>query len=453
MTSDAPTHPVHDLLADFDPETRGEALHELAARLYPICRSITGDGVRETLSILAETVPLEVQEVPTGTQVFDWTIPKEWNVREAWIEDPDGNRVVDFADHTLHLLNYSAPADATVSREELDEHLFSLPDQPDLIPYRTSYYHETWGFCLPHAARQSLPDGDYRVKVDTTLEDGALTYGEIRVPGRSDREVLISTHVCHPSLANDNLSGITVVHALAGLLARLPEGSLRFGYRFVFIPGTIGSIAWLARNPDAADRIAHGLVAANLGDPGPFHYKRSRRGNAVIDRTVIHLLEHSGEMLEVEDFVPFGYDERQYCSPGFDLPVGSLTRTPWGRYPQYHTSADDLDFLRAESLGNSLYRYLQVVDALESNRKYQNLNPHCEPQLGKRGLYSKIGGGDEGRRRQLALLWVLNLSDGDHTLLDVAERADLPFDEIRQAADSLLEADLLEEIAPPEECT
>ncbi len=244
-----------------------------------------------------------------------------------------------------------------------------------------------------------------------------------------------------------------MVHALARLLGKLPRGALRYGYRFLFIPGTIGSITWLARNQDAADRIAHGLVAANLGDPGPFHYKQSRRGDAVIDRTVIHLLEHTGEMLEVEDFVPFGYDERQFCSPGFDLPVGSLTRTPWGRYPQYHTSADDLGFLRSEALGNSLYRYLQVVDALESNRTYRNLNPHGEPQLGKRGLYSKIGGGDEGRRRQLALLWVLNLSDGDHTLLDVAERADLPFDEIRQAADALWEADLLEEIAPPEECT
>lgn len=452
MTSESPSHPVHDLLTGLDPDARGAAMHELATRLYPICRSITGDGVRETLSILAETVPLEIHEVPTGTEVLDWTVPKEWNVHEAWIEGPDGDRVVDFADHTLHLLNYSAPVETTVSREELDEHLFSLPDQPDLIPYRTSYYHETWGFCLAHAVRESLPEGDYRVMVDTSLTDGSLTYGELFVPGCSDREVLISTHVCHPSLANDNLSGITVLHALAELLAGLPQDTLRHGYRFLFIPGTIGSITWLARNPDTADRVAHGLVAANLGDPGPFHYKRSRRGNAAIDRTVSHLLEHSGEMLEIQDFAPFGYDERQFCSPGFDLPMGSLTRTPWGRYRQYHTSADDLTFLRSESLGNSLYRYLQIVDGLESNRKYRNLSPHGEPQLGRRGLYSKIGGGDDGRRRQLALLWVLNQSDGEHSLLDVAERADLPFDEIREAADALVEADLLEEIAPPEDC-
>ncbi len=286
------------------------------------------------------------------------------------------------------------------------------------------------------------------MRIDATLEDGSLTWGELAVPGESAREVLVSTHVCHPMLANDNLSGLVVTAQLARRLLELPRR--RYTYRFLWIPGTIGSIAWLAGNREAAGRIAHGLVAANLGDPGPFTYKRSRRGDAEIDRAVEHLLESSGEDHAVEDFVPFGYDERQYNSPGFDLPVGSLTRTPWGRYPEYHTSADDLAFLRPESLAGSLDLYLRVAGVLEGNRAYRNTHPFGEPQLGRRGLYSDVGGGShapgEARERQLALLWVLNLSDGGHTLLGVAERSGLPFERLRRAADELLAAGLLEPV-------
>jgi aminopeptidase-like protein len=424
--------------------TAGEDMLRFIADAYPICRSITGEGVRRTLAMICERIPLEIHEVPTGTPVFDWTVPREWSIRDAWIKDPTGCKVVDFQDCNLHVLNYSVPVHAKLTLAELRPHLFSLPDKPDLIPYRTSYYKEVWGFCLSHNQLESLPDGEYEVHIDSTLADGSLSYGEFYLPGETEREVLFSTHVCHPSLCNDNLSGIAVMTWLAAELRERPRR--RYSYRFLFIPGTIGSITWLARNEERVGRIAHGLVAANLGDSGKFHYKRSRRGDAEIDRAVLAVLRTSGKDHGAEYFVPFGYDERQYCSPGFNLPVGSLTRTPWGRYPQYHSSADNLDFISAESLEGSLRTYLAVVDALEGNRRYLNLNPKCEPQLGRRGLYGAIGGAEAGRARELALLWVLNLSDGDNDLLDVAEWSGLSFAAIREAANALLEAGLLSQI-------
>ncbi|HEY0513296.1 MAG TPA: DUF4910 domain-containing protein [Thermoanaerobaculia bacterium] len=422
----------------------GEEMIGFIAAAYPICRSITGDGVRRTLAMIQERIPLEIREVPTGTPVFDWTVPREWNVRDAWIRDPAGRTVVDFQDCNLHVLGYSVPVHEKLPLAKLKEHLFTLPDQPDLIPYRTSYYKEAWGFCLRHRTLEALPEGEYEIRIDSTLADGSLTYGECLLPGDSEREVLLSTHVCHPSLCNDNLSGIAVMTGLAReLQARLRR---RYSYRFLFIPGTIGSITWLALNEERAGKIAHGLVAANLGDSGTFHYKKSRRGNSEIDRAVLSVLRSSGEPFGAEEFVPFGYDERQYNSPGFNLAVGSLTRTPYGRYPEYHTSADDLDFVKPEALEGSLRAYLAVMDALEGNRRYLNLNPKCEPQLGRRGLYRTIGGDDSGRARELALLWVLNLSDGENALLDVAERSGMSFATIRAAADALLEVGLLREI-------
>ena len=448
----------------------------LMEELYPICRSITGDGVRRTLDVLGRTIPIEVTEVPSGTKVFDWEVPDEWNVRDAWIRGPlrpdgSGEKVVDFRAHNLHLLNYSEPVRTTLSRAELDEHLHSLPDQPDLIPYRTSYYNRVWGFCLPHRLREELPDGDYEVVVDTTLGPGHLTYGECLVQGRRDDEILISCHVCHPSLANDNLSGIAVATRLARHLAEL---DLELTYRFLFIPGTIGSITWLARNEPTARRVRGGLVAANLGDPGRFHYKRSRRGDAPIDRAVEAALRTSGEAHAVEDFVPYGYDERQYCSPGFDLAVGSLTRTPYGRYPEYHTSADNLDFVRDDALGRSLEMYVSTVALLEDelgraagragdepstispaprasarpsarDRILVSTNPKCEPQLGKRGLYGSLGGSEKGREEQLAMLWILNLADGRHSLDEMEARSGVPRDVLERLVDRLLEADLLRE--------
>lgn len=361
-------------------------------------------------------------------------------MREAWIENPRGERVVDFRRHNLHLLGYSVPVHRRMPLAELEEHLFSLPEQPDAIPYRTSYYKKQWGFCLTHHQLQSLEEGEYEVRVDSTLAPGHLTWGELFLPGASRETVLISTHVCHPSLCNDNLSGVGVSARLAALLAGL---ELRYSYRFLFIPGTIGSITWLALHREEARDVRWGLVAAKLGDGGAFHYKRSRRGTSEIDRAVVQVLADAGEDFEVEDFVPFGYDERQYCSPGFDLAVGSLTRTPWGRYPEYHTSFDNLSLVQPAHLGSSLQRYLEVIHLLEHDRRYRNLNPHCEPQLGRRGLYRAIGGDDKGRERELALLWVLNLSDGEHSLLDVARRAGISFEAVLEAARALLDAGLL----------
>ncbi len=318
--------------------------------------------------------------MPTGTAVFDWTVPKEWNIRDAYIKDSRGARVVDFQRHNLHVVNYSVPVSGTFRLTELRPHLHTIPEYPDWIPYRTSYYKETWGFCLSHTDMLALEDGEYEVCIDSSLEDGSLTYGECYLPGRSTEEVLISCHACHPSLANDNLSGLTVATALAeSLLGR----DLRYSYRFVFIPGTIGAITWLSENRHHADRIRHGLVLTGIGNAGGFHYKKSRRGDAEVDRAVTHVLRHQDEPHEILGFSPYGYDERQYCSPGFNLPVGCLMRSVWGTFPEYHTSADDLDFIKPQSLAAALRVCTETVDLLENNRKYINQNPYCEPQLGK----------------------------------------------------------------------
>jgi aminopeptidase-like protein len=420
----------------------GKELYELVELLYPICRSITGEGVRQTLGILADRIPLEVHEVPSGTRVFDWEVPPEWNIRDAYVADARGERVVDFQASPLHVLSYSVPVPARrLTLDELRPHLYSIPEHPDWIPYRTSYYEGRWGFCLAHNRLLALEDGEYEVCIDSSLEPGSLTYGELLLEGEREGEILVSCHVCHPSLCNDNLSGIAVAVGLARALQDRPR---RHTYRFLFVPGTIGPITWLALNESTAGRIRHGLVLACIGDRGHSTYKRSRRGDAEIDRAVAHVLQHSGAPYEILDFSPYGYDERQYCSPGFDLPVGCLMRTPHGRFPEYHTSADDLGFVRPDCLADSLDKCLSALHVVDRNETYVSLNPKCEPQLGKRGLYGTIGGGHEGRELELALLWVLNQSDGLHSLLDVAERSALRFDLVGRAADALLEAGLLE---------
>ena len=420
----------------------GHEMYQLVEELYPICRSITGDGVRRTLEAVGRLVPLERFEVASGTEVFDWTVPKEWNIGDAWVKDAKGERVVDFRASNLHVVGYSAPVRTTVSLSELNEHLFTLPEHPQWVPYRTSYYRDAWGFCMSEERRSRLADGDYEVCIDASLEDGHLTYAECFLPGRTEKEFLVSCHMCHPSLANDNLSGIAVASFLARHLSKL---DLRYSYRFIFIPGTIGSITWLARNEATAARIAHGLVVAGVGDGGPFTYKRSRQGSAEIDRGVSHVLRHSGAPHQVVDFSPYGYDERQFCSPGFDLPVGRFSRSPHGEYPEYHTSADNLDLVSPDQLAESFRQFLAVVDLVEHNRTYRNTNPKCEPQLGRRGLYKVMGGQADQEVTQLALLWVLNQSDGSRSLLDIAERSDLAFEVVRWAADALAEHGLLEE--------
>ncbi|MDF0666272.1 MAG: DUF4910 domain-containing protein [Nitrospira sp.] len=427
-------------------EELGKEMHNFMAELYPICRSITGAGVRETIRAIRKRIPLEMHEVPSGTKVFDWTVPLEWNVTDAYVMNREGKRVIDFKAHNLHLMSYSVPVRKKMFLAELGPHLFTLPDHPEWIPYRTSYYKENWGFCLRHADFERLGDDEYEVVIDSSLQAGSLTYGEAYLPGEMSDEILVSCHVCHPSLCNDNLSGITVAVKLAETVATRPR---RFSYRFLFIPGTIGSITWLAQNEQMVSRIKHGLVLTGVGDVGNITYKKSRRGNAEIDRAMAHILKHSGEAHTIIDFFPYGYDERQYCSPGFDLPVGCFMRAPHGQYPEYHSSADDLDFVKADSLGQSYARCLRVFEVLEGNRTYMNQNPKCEPQLGRRGLYRAVAGQQEKQWTELALFWVLNASDGHHTLLDIAERADLPFGHIQSAAEALLEVGLLKESRMP----
>ena len=426
--------------AELDAVPAGEAMHRLAADLFPICRSITGDGVRETLRRLQVHAPLTVREVPSGTSVFDWTVPKEWNITDAYIKNSAGDRVVDFKKSNLHVLGYSIPIHTRMSLGELKPHLITLPEQPDAIPYRTSYYNETWGFCLAHSQLLAMPDGEYEVCIDSSLTDGHLTYGECYLEGEIEDEILISTHICHPSLGNDNLSGIAVAAFLA---QRLQRTARRYSYRFLFIPGTIGSITWLALNEQLLPRIKHGLVLANLGDSGSLTYKKSRRGDAEIDRAVMNVLRDTGSRYDVREFVPYGYDERQFCSPGINLPVGCLSRTPNGEFPEYHTSKDDLTFVRPASLGDSLACCLAILKVLEGNRVYANQNPKGEPQLGRRGLYRGYGGSMDAKAREMALLWVLNLTDGQHSLLDISGRSGVPFDLIAEAADALAEHDLL----------
>jgi len=413
---------------------RGEELYALIEELYPICRSITGHGFRRTMQVLQRVVPLSTREAPTGTQVFDWVIPKEWNVRDAWVKDSSGRKVIDFQESNLHLVSYSVPIHERMPLARLRPHLFTLPEHPDWIPYRTAYYSRTWGFCLRHRDYLELTDGEYEVFIDTDLVDGSLTYGELFLAGEEKSEILISCHACHPSLCNDNLSGV----ALAALVARqISSQPHRYSYRFLFIPGTIGAITWLALNEEKVSYIQHGLVLAGLADPGPLTYKKSRRGNCAIDRAASYVLTKAGQRQGLLDFDPYGYDERQFCSPGFDLPVGRLSRTPYGTYSEYHTSADDLSFVSAERLGQSYYTVLEILSLLENNRSYESTNPKCEPQLGKRGLYSSPGPDEQ------ALLWVLNYSDGKHDLLDIAERSGLGFTRTQEAAERLLGAGLL----------
>jgi aminopeptidase-like protein len=418
----------------------GEEIFAFAAKIYPICRSITGNGLRDTLQHIRAHIPLEIHEVPTGTAVFDWTIPREWNIRDAYIKSERGEKVVDFARSNLHVMSYSVPVRRRVSLDELKKHIHTLPEQPDLIPYRTSYYAENWAFCMAHRQFESLRDENYEVMIDSTLADGYLSYGEYLHKGESEDEVLFSAHVCHPSLASDNCSGVALLTQLAKRMAGVKT---RYSYRFLFAPGTIGAITWLARNEERTQRIKHGLVISMVGDGGGPTYKKSRRGNAKIDRAMLHSLRHSGLTPTVLDFFPYGYDERQYCSPGFDLPVGLFQRSRFGSIPQYHTSADNLDFIRPEHLSQSYRIIVSTIDILENDTAFCNAMPKCEPQLGRRGLYGAIGGDKDAAAANLAMLWILNLSDGKHSLLDIAQRADLPFGMIRSTAEQLKQYGLL----------
>jgi len=423
-------------------EEEGRALHELAAELFPLNRSITGKGLRDTLRRLGRELPFTLHELPTGTEVLDWTVPDEWNIREAWIKGPDGRRVVDFAESNLHVVGYSEPVHCRLSLEALQSHLHSLPEQPELIPWKTSLYRRDWGFCLRHPDREALAEGEYEVFIDSSLEAGSLSYGEILIPGRREEEILFSAHCCHPSLANDNLSGLVVLRRLAELLG---QAERRFSYCFVFAPGTIGAITWIARNRERLARVRMGLVVAGVGDRGHLHYKRSRHPESELDRLMERTLAQSGQGFHMLPFTPDGYDERQYGSPGIDLEVGRLSRTPWGSYPEYHTSGDNLSFLAPESLAGSLAVLASLVERLESAVYYRNLRPEGEPQLGRRGLYAALGGHRDPDRREAAMRWLLNLSDGRHSRGDIARASGFDAEFLGEVAGTLIEHQLLSE--------
>ncbi|MEO5335319.1 MAG: DUF4910 domain-containing protein [Magnetospirillum sp. WYHS-4] len=415
----------------------------LLERLFPLHRSITGAGVRRTHDILAEIMPLDRREIASGTQVFDWTVPQEWEVREAYVIAPDGRRILDVADHPLRLVNYSIPFRGTLAREDLDEHLHSLPDRPDAIPYITSYYAPRWGFCLTQREREALPPGNYRVVVDTRLFDGFLTLSQAVLPGETEAEALFSTYTCHPAMAVDELCGMIAAQLLYRRLAAWPRR--RLTYRFVFIPETIGSIAYLAHYGDHLKRnLVAGYVLSNFGRNRPFRYKRSRRGDSLADRTAEIVLQAP---LKVEDFAPAGSDERQYCSPAFNLPVGSLTREETC-FPEYHTSLDGLEGVSADALVETVDVLEALCRALDGNERFRNLMPHCEPQFGRRGLYPTLGATALRAESVRAIPWVWSLTDEATDLLEIARRSGFSFDTIREAADRCVEAGLIAAIEP-----
>jgi aminopeptidase-like protein len=423
----------------------GEQMYKLAKTLFPIARSITGAGARKTLQLIKRKIPIKISEVPTGTKVFDWNIPKEWNIWDAYIKNSKGQKILDFKKSNLHILNYSIPVNRKIGLTELKKHLHTLPDHPDWIPYLTSYYKEDWGFCLSHNQYKKLKNEIYQVFIDSELENGNLTYGELYLRGKSRDEVLISTYICHPSLANDNLSGIILTAFLAARLSR--QARTYYSYRFLFIPETIGAIAWLSLNEEKSKNIKHGLTVTCVGDSGQPTYKKSRQGDAPIDKAVEKVLAESGQPYKIISFSPAdGSDERQFSSPGFNFAVGSLMRTPYSRYAEYHTSADNLSFIGPAYLADSLDKYLKTIFILENNMKYANLNPKGEPQLGRRGLYRILGSQKKITLNEEAIFWVLNFSDSKNDLLDISLRSGLKFEDVKNAAYALLEKDLLAKI-------
>lgn len=423
-------------------EKLGGEMYDLLVRLFPICRSITGDGVRQTLRILQEHIPLKIAEIPSGTQAFDWTVPDEWNISDGYILDPDGKKIVDFKQNNLHVLGYSEPVDKKLGLAELTEHLYSLPDYPEAIPYVTSYYKRRWGFCLRHKDLLKLKEGTYTVKIDSTLKPGAMSIGELVLPGEREEEILLSCYTCHPSMANDSISGVVLMTFLGKLLA---ETKRRYTYRVIFIPETVGAVVYLSRHKDhLLSKTRGGLIASFVGDAGNFRYKKSRRGDAEIDRATANVMSRRQRDCRIVDFYPhLGSDERQYCSPGFNLPVGLLTRTPYLEYPEYHTSLDNLSHVSGKNLGESLALYYDILMAMEINRVYVNQTMYCEPFLSKWNLYSTVGGPKIPDKETMKLKWLLNYSDGEHDLLQIADTMSTSILDLAGPLKTLVDAGLL----------
>ena len=413
---------------------------DLIKILYPICRSITGNGVRDTLKILCKHIPIKIYEVPTGTKAFDWEVPKEWNITDAYIKNSKGKKIIDFKKSNLHVLNYSIPISKKMTLKDIKQvygkHIFTLPKYPDWIPYRTSYYKENWGFCMTNNQYENLPKDTYEVFIDSELKNGSLTYGELIIEGSSEEEILISTYTCHPSLCNDNLSGIVLSTFLAKYLI---NKDLKYSYRFLFIPETIGSITWLSLNEKKIPNIKFGFVVTCVGDDGKITFKKTKNGNTILDRAIMKVLQDtlSEKQYSILNFVPMGSDERQYSSPGINIPIVSIMRTQYSKYPQYHTSADNISIINERCLDEILDIYLKVIYIIENDKIFKNKYSKCEPQLGKRGVYSSSS------EDNLVFKWLLNMSDGKNSLLDIAIRSNINFDKIKKASDILYTKGLL----------
>lgn len=414
-------------------------------RLWPINRSLTGDGNRETLKILSEIINLNISEIPSGTNCFDWTVPPEWNIKDAWIKNSSGKKIVDFSKNNLHILGYSEPFKGNLKYKELKSHIYTIPEQPEVVPYLTSYYQRRWGFCISHKQFLTFDENDeFEVFIDSDLNDnGFMTTGEAIIEGKTKKEVLLSTYICHPSLANNELSGPLVT---AFIYKKLKDRKdLKYTYRFLFAPETIGSIFNLSIYGDYwKQNLIAGYVVNCIGDKGNFTYKKSRRGNTLTDRVTEMILKQTEKEFKIVDFFPNGSDERQYCSPGFNLPVGSLMRTMYGQYPEYHTSADNKSFISFEKMENSVNKYLEIIDAIEKNDKYINTLPYCEPQLGKRGLYPTLGSQKGNSDYVKAMMWILNLSDGENDLLAISERSNIPVKDLYPVIEKLIQNGILE---------
>ena len=420
----------------------GLQMHQLMARLFPICRSITGDGVRETLRIISDIIPLTIQEVPTGTAAFDWAVPKEWNIRDAYIADENGNKIVDFRKNNLHVVGYSVPVDKWITLPELQEHLYSLPEQPNAIPYVTSYYKERWGFCISHDERAKLKDGKYHVYINSTLEEGSLTYGECLLKGETEQEVFLSTYVCHPSMANNEMSGPVVTAFIAKWLLSLPR---KYTYRIIFIPETIGSITYLSRNLDTMKKnVLAGFNISCVVDDRAYSYVASRYENTLADKVASNVLSLKHPKFIKYSFLDRGSDERQYCSPGVDLPLVTLSRSKYGEYPEYHTSLDNLDIVTPEGLLGGYELIQDCINIIENNRVFR-VNCYGEPQLGKRGLYPNLSTKNSGASVETMMDFIA-YADGNNDLLQISNIIRKPVREIVPIAEKLLEAGLLEEV-------
>lgn len=420
----------------------GQTMYQLVQKLFPICRSLTGNGFRRTLNEIKAIIPeIQVFEIPSGTQVFDWTIPKEWNIRDAYVETIKGEKVIDFQVNNLHLMGYSTPIDAVISREELLQHIYTLPEQPEWIPYVTSYYKERWGFCISENFKKTLTEEQYHVVIDSTLENGHLTYGELIIPGETDEEILFSTYLCHPSMANNELSGPAVQTELIKYIQSLPRH--RYTYRFVFIPETIGSITYLSRNAEyMKQKVKAGFVLSCVGDNRTYSMVESRYANTLADRVLKNILKYHYPEYKTYSFLYRGSDERQYCSPHINLPVCAFCRSKYGMYPEYHTSADDLSVVSPEGLQGAYEVMVKVINALEYNSYYEVTTP-CEPQLGKRGLYPTIS--MKGQYDSITVMTrFLAYADGQNDLIEISNLIKSPIDQIIPHIDKLMEARLVQ---------